>query len=253
MTTTDQTTTPLRALVTGAGAGIGAASARSLARNGAKVLVTDINLEAAQRTADEITAAGGVAIAAALDASSNDDHVAAVALAEKEFGGLDIAINNAGLTIPSTPTADVTDAQWHKVIDVDLTGAFYGVRAQIPALQRAGGGTIITVSSIAGERALVGMSPYSAAKHAVVGLMQTVAWEYGKDGIRALSVAPGFIATGMEANLDDETAASLPGLHALNRLGRPEEVGDAIAWLAGPQASFISGSYIPVDGGLLAR
>ncbi|WP_062204423.1 SDR family NAD(P)-dependent oxidoreductase [Demequina salsinemoris] len=251
--TTNTTPQPLRALVTGAGAGIGAATARSLARNGASVLVTDIDLAAAQRTADEIIAAGGTALATRLDASSNEDHVAAVALAEKELGGLNIAVNNAGLTIPSTPTADLTDEQWHKVIDVDLNGAFYGVRAQIPALQRAGGGAIITVSSIAGDRALVGMSPYSAAKHAVVGLMQTVAWEYGDQGIRALAVAPAFIATGMEANLDDATAAALPGLHALGRLGEPDEVGDAIAWLAGPQASFMTGSYIPVDGGLLAR
>lgn len=162
-------------------------------------------------------------------------------------------VNNAGLTIPSTPTAEVTDEQWHRIIVLDLTGVFYRVRAQIPALLRGGGGAIITVSSIAGERALVGMSPYSAAKHAVVGLMQTVAGEYGTEGIRALTVAPAFIATGMEANLDPETAAALPGLHAAGRLGRPEEVGDAISWLASPQASFVTGSYIPVDGGLLAR
>lgn len=246
-------TTPLRALVTGAAAGIGAASARSLARGGASVLVTDIDGEGAQRVADEITAAGGTAIAAALDAGDAAQHAAAVALAEDRFGGLDTAVNNAGLTIPSTRTAELTDEQWHRVVGLDLNGVFYGARAQIPALLRAGGGTIITISSIASERALVGMSPYSAAKHAVVGLMQTIAWEYGAEGIRALTVAPGFIATGMEANLDAETAASLPGLHALSRLGRPEEVGDAVAWLASPQASFISGANVPVDGGLLAR
>lgn len=245
--------TTLRALVTGAGAGIGAATARSLAREGASVLVTDINLEAAQAVAAEIVAAGGTAIASRLDATDQQQHADAVALAEKEFGGLDVAVNNAGLTIPATNTADLTDELWHKVIDVDLHGVFYGVRAQIPALLRAGGGTIISLSSIASERALVGMSPYAAAKHAVVGLMQTIAWEYGQQGIRALSVAPAFIATGMEANLPKETADALPGMHAVGRLGRPEEVGDTIAWLASPKASFISGSNIHVDGGFLAR
>ncbi len=140
-----------------------------------------------------------------------------------------------------------------KVRNVDLDGVFYGVRAQIPAMLRAGGGVIVTISSIAGKRGLFGMAPYAAAKHGVIGLMQTIAWEYGQQGIRALSVGPAYIATGLENNIPVEIRRTLPGMHALGRMGEPREVGDTVAWLSSDQASFLTGSYIPVDGGYLAR
>lgn len=118
---------------------------------------------------------------------------------------------------------------------------------------RAGGGVIISTSSIAGDRGLEGMLPYSTAKHGVIGMMKTIALEYGMKGIRALAVGPAYIKTGLEQNIPEETRDQLAGMHAVGRMGEPEEVGDTFAWLSSDQASFITGSYIPVDGGYLAR
>ena len=241
------------ALVTGAAKGIGRAIAESYAREGASVMVTDVDLDGALEVAETIRAGGANAAGAHLDTTDADEHVDTIALVEKRFGRLDIAANNAGVALPPTPTADLPLQMWEAVRRVDLDGVFYGVRAQLPAMLRAGGGVIITTSSIAGERGMPGMLPYSAAKHAVIGMMQTVAWEYGSQGIRALTVGPAYIKTGLEANLPTEIVDQLPPTHALGRFGEPREVGDTFAWLSSDQASFLTGSYIPVDGGYLAR
>ncbi len=241
------------AIVTGAGAGIGEATARALAARGVAVLVTDIDEAAAARVAEAIAADGGTARSARLDTTDAAQHAAAIELVEREWGGLDIAVNNAGIATPPSPIAEMTDETWHRVIDVDLHGVFYGVRLQIPAMLRRGGGAIVTVSSLAGVRGLPGMAAYTASKHAVVGLTKNIALEYGEQGIRALAVGPAYIRTGLEQNLPPEVRDSLPGLHALGRMGEPAEVGEAIAWLASPEASFLTGSFIPIDGGYLAR
>ena len=241
------------ALVTGAAKGIGRAIAESYAREGASVMVTDVDLDGALEVAETIRAGGGPAPRGQLVTPDADEHVDTIALVEKRFGRLDIAANNAGVALPPTPTADLPLQMWEAVRRVDLDGVFYGVRAQLPAMLRAGGGVIITTSSIAGERGMPGMLPYSAAKHAVIGMMQTVAWEYGSQGIRALTVGPAYIKTGLEANLPTEIVDQLPPTHALGRFGEPREVGDTFAWLSSDQASFLTGSYIPVDGGYLAR
>ncbi len=241
------------ALVTGAGAGIGRAIAAAYADAGATVMVTDIDTGAAEAVAKEITDGGGTAASAHLDTTEPDQHEAVIAQVEERFGRLDIAANNAGVTVPATPTADLPIEQWQKVRNVDLDGVFYGVRAQIPAMLRAGGGVILVTSSIAGERGLYGMAPYAAAKHGVIGLMQTIAWEYGEQGIRALSVGPAYIKTGLEENIPEDIRRQLPGMHALGRMGEPHEVADAFVWLSSDKASFLTGSYIPVDGGYLAR
>lgn len=241
------------ALVTGAGAGIGRAIAAAYADAGATVMVTDIDTGAAEAVAKEITDGGGTAASAHLDTTDPDQHEAVIAQVEERFGRLDIAANNAGVTVPATPTAELPIEQWQKVRNVDLDGVFYGVRAQIPAMLRAGGGVILVTSSIAGERGLYGMAPYAAAKHGVIGLMQTIAWEYGEQGIRALSVGPAYIKTGLEENIPEDIRRQLPGMHALGRMGEPHEVADAFVWLSSDKASFLTGSYIPVDGGYLAR
>jgi len=241
------------ALVTGAGAGIGRAIAAAYADAGATVMVTDIDTGAAEAVAKEITDGGGTAASAHLDTTEPDQHEAVIAQVEERFGRLDIAANNAGVTVPATPTAELPIEQWQKVRNVDLDGVFYGVRAQIPAMLRAGGGVILVTSSIAGERGLYGMAPYAAAKHGVIGLMQTIAWEYGEQGIRALSVGPAYIKTGLEENIPEDIRRQLPGMHALGRMGEPHEVADAFVWLSSDKASFLTGSYIPVDGGYLAR
>lgn len=241
------------AVVTGAATGIGRAIAESYAREGASVMVTDINTDGAAAVAAAISDAGGTAASAHLDTTDPQQHLDLVAQVEQTFGRLDVAANNAGITIPATPTADLTLERWEQVRSVDLDGVFYGVRAQIPAMLRAGGGVIVATSSIAGERGLWGMLPYAAAKHGVIGMMQTIAWEYGAEGIRALAVGPAYIKTGLEENVPEDVRAQLPGMHALGRMGEPHEVGDTFAWLSSDQASFLTGSYIPVDGGYLAR
>ena len=241
------------ALVTGGGAGLGKAIAESYAREGATVMVTDINAEAAASVAEAITASGGTAASGHLDTTNPQQHLDIVAEVEAKFGKLDIAANNAGITIPAVPTADLSIEDWERVRSVDLDGVFYGLKAQLPAMLRAGGGVIVTTSSIAGDRGLWGMLPYSAAKHGVIGMMKTVALEYGTQGIRALAVGPAFIKTGLEDNMPEDVRKQLPGMHAVGRMGEPREVGDTFAWLSSDQASFITGSYIPVDGGYLAR
>lgn len=241
------------ALVTGGGAGLGKAIAESYAREGAKVMVTDINADAAAAVAEAISAGGGTAVSARLDTTDPQQHLDVVAQIEERFGRLDVAANNAGITIPAVPTAELSIEDWTRVRNVDLDGVFYGLKAQLPAMLRAGGGVVVTTSSIAGDRGLWGMLPYSAAKHAVIGMMKTVALEYGTQGIRALAVGPAFIKTGLEDFMPEEARKQLPGMHALGRMGEPREVGDTFAWLSSDQASFLTGSYIPVDGGYLAR
>lgn len=241
------------ALVTGAGAGLGKAIAESYARAGAAVMVTDINADAAGAVAEAINTGGGSAASAHLDTTDPQQHRDVVAQVEEKFGRLDIAANNAGITLPAVPTVDLSIEDWNRVRNVDLDGVFYGVKAQLPAMLRADGGVILTTSSIAGERGLWGMLPYSAAKHGVIGMMKTVALEYGEQGIRALAVGPAYIKTGLEDNIPEDVRKQLPGMHALGRMGEPHEVGDTFAWLSSDQASFLTGSYIPVDGGYLAR
>lgn len=241
------------ALVTGGAAGLGRAIAEAYAREGATVMVTDINTDGAAAVAEAITAAGGKAHSAHLDTTKPEQHVEVVERIEKDLGRLDIAANNAGITLPAVPTADLAIEDYEKVRSVDLDGVFYGVRAQIPAMLRAGGGVIVSTSSIAGERGLWGMLPYSAAKHGVIGMMQTIALEYGKDNIRALAVGPAYIKTGLEDFLPAEVKDQLPGMHALGRMGEPHEVGETFAWLSSDRASFLTGTFIPVDGGYTAR
>lgn len=241
------------ALVTGAAAGIGRAIAEAYAREGATVMVTDLNADGAAAVAAAISEAGGKASSAHLDTTDPQQHMDVIAEVENQFGGLHIAANNAGITIDATPTAELPIEQWEKVRKVDLDGVFYGARAQIPALLRSGGGVILVTSSIAGERGLWGMLPYAAAKHAVIGMMQTIAWEYGTQGIRALAIGPAYIKTGLEDHMPEDVRSQLPGMHALGRMGEPHEVADTFAWLSSDKASFLTGSYIPVDGGYLAR
>lgn len=241
------------ALVTGGAAGIGRAVARSFARRGASVVVTDLDGDGAEQVAQELRGQGARAEAHALDVTDPDAHECLVDDIRSRLGGLHAACNNAGITIAPTPTADLTVEQWTQVRTVDLDGVFYGLRAQLPAMVASGGGVVVAISSIAGTRGLEGMAPYAAAKHGVIGLMKTVSWEYGQQGIRALAVGPAYISTGLEDHMPEDRRASLPGLHALGRMGRPEEVGDLVSWLCTDEAGFLTGSYIPVDGGYLAR
>ncbi|TFB69805.1 glucose 1-dehydrogenase [Cryobacterium glaciale] len=241
------------ALVTGAGAGIGRAIAVSYAAEGARVLVSDIDDEAGQRTVDIISAAGGIAAFHHADVSSLADNENLVAAVLQRWGTLDIACNNAGIAPPSTPLADVSEELWLKILAVDLSSVFYGLRSQIPAMIKSGGGAIVNISSILGQVAFSGVGPYVAAKHGVVGLTKSAALEYAAQGIRAVAVGPAFIKTGLETHLDEQSRLSLDSLHPVGRMGEPEEVAELVSWLSSDRASFVNGGYFPVDGGYLTR
>lgn len=241
------------ALVTGAGNGIGRTIALTYAAEGANVVVSDINDEWGRETLALIEGKGGKAIFQRADTSRPEDHEVLITAAKRAFGRLDIACNNAGVSGEFTPTGDTTDAQWQRVIDINLSGVFYGVRAQLRAMLETGGGSIVNISSIAGQIGIEGITPYTAAKHGVVGLTKTVAWEYGSKGIRINAVGPAFINTTLVQNVPPETRQQLEQMHALRRLGETEEVANLVAWLSSDKASFVTGSYYAVDGGYLAR
>jgi len=239
------------ALVTGGGSGIGTASAKAFAAGGAKVLIADIDETNGQRVAAEI---GPTASFFAADTSNPEHAQAMVAAAVERFGGLDIAVNNAGIGGPLAPTGEYPLDGWRKVIAVNLDGVFYGMRYQIPAMLERGGGSIVNLASILGSVAFANASAYTASKHGVVGLTKTAALEYSGKGIRVNAVGPGFIKTPLvDANLDEDTQGVLAGMHPVGRLGRAEEVAALITFLASDDASFVSGSYHLVDGGFTAQ
>jgi NAD(P)-dependent dehydrogenase (short-subunit alcohol dehydrogenase family) len=242
------------ALVTGAGSGIGRAIAYQLAREGAKVVVSDIVDEAGKETVQEILKSNGVALYVRADTSSPGDNEALVASAVKEYGWLDIAVNNAGIAGPSAPVGEYPIEGWNKVLSVNLSGVFYGMRYQIPAMLAAGGGSIVNIASVLGKVGFKNSAAYVAAKHGVVGLTENAALEYGPQKIRVNAVGPGFIRTPLlDKNLTPEAMAFLAGQHALGRLGESGEVAELVTWLASDKASFVTGGYYAVDGGYLAQ
>jgi NAD(P)-dependent dehydrogenase (short-subunit alcohol dehydrogenase family) len=179
--------------------------------------------------------------------------MAAVAHAEDLFGGLDVAVNNAGISGEFRKTADHTPETWRQVMDINLSGVFFGVRAQVPAMLRRGGGSIVNISSILGQVGHVDLAPYVAAKHGVVGLTRTVALDYGRQNVRCNAVGPAFIRTRLLDNVPEEGRRGLADLHALGRLGEVKEVAELVSFLASDRASFLTGNYYAADGGYLSR
>ena len=241
------------ALVTGAGDGIGRAIALRFAEEGARVVVAEINEAKGRDTVQRIEAAGGTALHVTTDTRRSADHARLIAAVLSTYGRLDVACNNAGISGVMAPAVTLSDAQWQDVIDVNLTGVFFGVRAQVQAMTKTGGGSIVNIASILGAVGFETTAAYTAAKHGVVGLTKTMALESGEQGVRINAVGPTFTHTSWLDNLPPEAKAMLTARHALRRFAKVEEVAALVTWLASSEASFITGNYYPVDGGYLAQ
>lgn len=242
------------AIITGAASGIGRAIAELYASEGAKLIVSDIAEEGGNETVNAIKEKGGEAIFVKADTSKAEDNKALVEKAVSQFGGLHIAVNNAGIGGPLAFAGEYPIEGWDKVIAINLSGVFYGMRYQIPAILKSGGGSIVNMASILGKVGTKGSAAYVAAKHGVIGLTEASALEYADKNIRINAVGPGYIVTPLITNaLDEATLKALVGLHPMGRLGKSEEVAELALWLNSDKASFVTGAYYNVDGGYLAQ
>jgi NAD(P)-dependent dehydrogenase (short-subunit alcohol dehydrogenase family) len=238
-------------LITGGTSGIGAATAKAFAAAGAKVVVSGRREEEGKKVAGEI---GGHFVKA--DVSKEDDVRKLVAETVAKYGRLDVAFNNAGVEWMGS-VAEVTEADYRKVFDVNVWGVLAAMKHQIPAMLKTGGGAVINTSSIAGHNGMPGVSVYTASKHAVEGLTKAAALEYAKQGVRVNAIAPAAIVTEMFERFAggerSEQGKAMAAMHPVGRLGRADEVAAAVLYLASDQAKFTTGISLPVDGGWLAQ
>jgi len=236
-------------IVTGATSGIGAAAARLFAARGAKVVLGGRREGALEDVARGIVELGGTVRVLAGDVRDVDCAEALVALAERDFGGLDAAFDNAGITGPATPLVDMDTDTWAEVLETNLSAAFLAARVQIPALRRRGGGAIVFTSSFVGSTVgLPGMGAYAASKAGLLGLVQVLAVEHGPERIRVNALMPGGTRTPM-AGTDPAFHDWVAGIHALKRMAEPREIAEAAAFLLSDRASFVTGSALYADGG----
>ena len=240
------------AIITGASRGIGAAAARAFAAAGAAVVLAARSTKDLDDVAGQIMAAGGKALAVDTDVGDAAAPGRLVQQALGAFGRLDAAFNNAGQGHMPTPLADLSLDDFDTTLRVNARGVFLTMKYQIPAMLAGGGGAIVNMSSTAGLAGAPGMSAYAAGKHAIIGLTQTAALDYGNRGIRVNAIGPGPILTHNLARADDAAREHIGARLALHRLGQPEEVAATAVWLCSDEASFITGATIPIDGGKLA-
>lgn len=239
------------ALVTGAGSGMGRATAVLLAHRGAAVTVTGRRADKLDEVVREIEAAGGKALAVPGDVSRPEDVENAVARTVARFGALHYAVNNAGVSGEFTPVADLTADSWHRTLGINLDGIFYGLKYEIPAILNAGGGAIVNISSVYADRGGPTIA-YSTAKHAIRGLTRTAAIQYGRQGVRINELQPGVIDTELTEAYPDETALVVQSGIPMARTGSGGEIATAVAFLLSDEASYITGAHLAVDGGFLA-
>ena len=246
------------ALVTGGGSGIGRAASLAYAKDGARVVVADVNVEGGEETVQLIKETGGEAILVHTDVSKPEDTQAMVAQAVETFGSLDCAFNNAGIGGGKERhlTADYLEDDWDRVMSINLKGVWLCMKAEIPQMMKQGKGAIVNTASIAGLVGLSGTVAYVAAKHGVTGLTKAAAMEYAKSGIRVNAVCPGYIQTPLVQGIFDEIDGyreRVASRHPMDRLGEPEEIAQAVLWLSSDSASFVTGHNMAVDGGYVAQ
>ena len=246
------------ALVTGAAMGIGRSTAVLLAKEGARVVLADIDEQNAKESSRQIEEAGGQAYFVRTDVSKSEDVEAAVNAAVETFGGIDVLHNNAAVALGET-VVDTTDELWNRVLDVNLGGIYRGCKYAIPHMIQNGGGSIINSSSVQALRGFAGWAAYAASKGGIISLTQQVALEYAKHNIRVNSIAPGTIMTPMNEKLFEEAedpeslTETWNRMHPIGRFGQPEEVAEAILFLASDASSFVTGHCLVVDGGLCVK
>lgn len=244
------------AIVTAGGAGIGAATARRFAGEGAAVVIADLSGTRARAVTDEIAAAGARAACIKMDASDPEAIQATIKLALDSFGRLDVMFNNAGMA-EVAPVHETTLESWNRVMAVTLTSTFLGIKYAVPIMRRQGGGAIVNTASISGTRGDYGMASYNAAKAGVINLTRAAALENAKHGIRINCVCPGGINTRVAQVLGGDRAEefrrTMGAMHPVGRMGEPEEIASMVAYLASDEASFITGAQFVVDGGVTAH
>ncbi len=248
------------ALVTGGGSGIGRASALAFAREGAKVVVADVDVDGGQETVRLIEAAEGTARFVRADVSQAAEVAALVEQAVATYGRLDCALNNAGIQGDIKQTAECSQENWDRIIATNLTGVWLCMKHEIPHMLNQGWGTIVNTASNFGLVGSNGMPAYSASKHGVLGLTKTAALEYAKSGIRVNAVCPGPVQTPLvdkvlaaQPELGDQIIKAIEAREPVGRMGRPEEIAEAVVWLCSDAASFVTGTAMSVDGGFVTQ
>lgn len=240
------------AFVTGAGSGIGRATALAFARQGASVVVADVSEQGNQETARMIEELGRRATAVRCDVTRGEQVQAALDKAIEAFGRLDFAFNNAGSEQPITATAALTEQEWDRIIDINLRGVFLCMKYEIPLMLQHGGGAIVNTSSGAGVKGFKGQAAYAAAKHGVIGLTRSAALDYAQSKVRVNAVCPGIIDTSMMQRFTGGTPEGQQRVIAqepVGRMGKPEEIAAAVVWLCSNAAAFVIGHAMVIDGG----
>lgn len=238
------------AVVSGAGSGIGRAVAETYAREGAKVVITDINEAHSEETVAAIKKAGGETFFIKADSSKAEDNKKLVEAVVAKYGRLDVACNNAGMGGPAAPTGEYDIDGWDRVIALNLSGVFYACRYQIEQMMKNGGGSIVNIASIHGTVAAPNSPAYTASKHGVVGLTKNIAAEYGQKNIRCNAVGPGYIETPLLTDhLNKDMMEAVASKSTMNRLGTPQEIAELVTFLSSEKSSFTTGSYVIADGG----
>lgn len=241
------------ALVTGGASGIGKAVALLYAQHGANVLVSDLDAEKGQVVVEQIKGMDVQGHFVLADVGDPADCQRLVNEVVNRYGKLDIACNNAGIGGELNPVADYSLDGWQKIVNINLNSVFFCMKYELAQMKKQGSGSIVNMASILGQVGTANSPGYVAAKHAVVGLTQTAALDYASKGIRINAVGPGYIDTPLLTALPDEARNQLISLHPIGRLGKAEEVAELVIWLSSDKASFVTGSYYPIDGGYLAQ